>query len=84
VIVLDLAQVGGGSGIATVDLCRDLLARFGDLRVITGGGVRDVSDVMRLLEAGIDAVLVASSLHDGRIGRVELEMVARRLVDVNG
>ena len=72
-IVLDLAQVGGGSGITTVDLCRGLLARCGDLRVITGGGVRDVSDLFRLQQVGISAVLVASSLHDGRIGRADLE-----------
>jgi phosphoribosylformimino-5-aminoimidazole carboxamide ribotide isomerase len=73
-IVLDLAQVGGNAGLSTVDLCRALLARFGDLRVITGGGVRDVSDLFRLQEVGIDAVLVASSLHEGRIGRAELEL----------
>ncbi len=74
-IVLDLAQVGGGSGISTVDLCRKLLARFGDLRVITGGGVRNATDLLQLQQAGIDAVLLASSLHDGRIGRSELEFV---------
>lgn len=73
-IVLDLAQVGGGSGISTVNLCRDLRGRSGDLRVITGGGIRDVSDLFRLQEAGIDAVLLASSLHDGRIGRAELDL----------
>jgi phosphoribosylformimino-5-aminoimidazole carboxamide ribotide isomerase len=73
-IVLDLARVGGGMGISTVNLCRDLLARFGDLRVITGGGVRDISDLFRLQGVGIDAVLVASSLHDGRIGKAELDL----------
>ena len=73
-IVLDLAQVGGGSGITTIELCRTFLARFEELRVITGGGVRDVSDLIRLQKAGISAVLVASSLHDGRIGRAELEI----------
>jgi phosphoribosylformimino-5-aminoimidazole carboxamide ribotide isomerase len=78
-IVLDLAQVGGGSGISTVGLCRDLLAHCGDLRLITGGGVRDASDLWQLQEAGIDAVLVASSLHDGRIGRGEVEAVCRAL-----
>jgi phosphoribosylformimino-5-aminoimidazole carboxamide ribotide isomerase len=75
VIVLDLAQVGGGEGISTIDLCRELLMRFGDLRVITGGGVHDVADLFRLQNAGIYGVLVASSLHDGRIGRAELEML---------
>ena len=75
-IVLDLAQVGVNTGITTFDLCRRLLARFADLRVITGGGVRDVSDLLRLQEAGVDSVLAASSLHDGRIGRAELDSIA--------
>jgi phosphoribosylformimino-5-aminoimidazole carboxamide ribotide isomerase len=73
-IVLDLARVGGGAGISTVNLCRDLLVRFGELRIITGGGVRDVSDLFRLQDLRIDAVLVASSLHDGRIGQAELDL----------
>jgi phosphoribosylformimino-5-aminoimidazole carboxamide ribotide isomerase len=77
-IVLDLAQVGAGSGITTVDLCRQLKARFGGLRLITGGGVRDSSDLIRLHQAGIDAVLVASSLHDGHIGRADLELALRQ------
>ncbi len=76
VIVLDLAQVGGGSGITTIGLCRGLLAKFHNLRVITGGGVRDVSDLIRLQEAGISGVLVASSLHDGRITRADLDQMA--------
>ena len=74
VIVLDLAQVGG-TGVTTIDLCRRLLAQFGDLRVITGGGVRNVADLLRLQEVGVSAVLVASSLHDGRIGRADLKRV---------
>jgi len=76
-IVLDLAQVGGGMGISTLGLCGKLLARFSDLRVITGGGVRNAADLLQLAEAGIDAALVASSLHDGRIGRCEVESVRR-------
>jgi phosphoribosylformimino-5-aminoimidazole carboxamide ribotide isomerase len=74
-IVLDLAHVGGGSGIATLDMCRGLLARFDRLRVITGGGVRDVSDLIRLQEAGICGALVASSLHNGCISRADLGLV---------
>lgn len=76
-IVLDLAQVGGRSGISTVNLCRDILERFAGLRVITGGGVRDVSDLLRLQKSGINAVLVASSLHDGNISREDLDLVTQ-------
>lgn len=71
-IVLDLAQVGVGAGVSTLDLCRALRERFPHVRVITGGGIRDAQDLEPLCRAGINGVLIASALHDGRIGRAEL------------
>ena len=38
-----------------------------DVELVAGGGIRGVEDLLRLAEAGCDAVLVASALHDGRI-----------------
>jgi phosphoribosylformimino-5-aminoimidazole carboxamide ribotide isomerase len=73
IIVLDLAQVGAGSGVTTSDLCRRLLKRSPDLHLITGGGVRDILDLDRLDELGIAGVLLASALHDGRIGRNDID-----------
>jgi phosphoribosylformimino-5-aminoimidazole carboxamide ribotide isomerase len=64
-LVLDLAQVGVGCG--TEDLCRRLRQAHASLELLAGGGVRDASEVQRLGEAGVDGVLVASALHDGRI-----------------
>jgi phosphoribosylformimino-5-aminoimidazole carboxamide ribotide isomerase len=78
IIVLDLAQVGAGEGVETAELCRRLLERLPDLRLITGGGVRNLSDLRELSTLGIDGVLVASALHDGRITRDMLEQLARR------
>ncbi len=72
IIVLDLAQVGIGAGVTTVPLCRQLRERFPDLRVITGGGVRQRADLNELASHGIDGVLVASALHDGRLTREEI------------
>jgi phosphoribosylformimino-5-aminoimidazole carboxamide ribotide isomerase len=72
-IVLDLAQVGNGTGVTTSTLCRQLRDRFPDLQLITGGGVRDVADLDGLAALGIDGVLVASALHDGRIALADLE-----------
>jgi phosphoribosylformimino-5-aminoimidazole carboxamide ribotide isomerase len=74
VIVLDLVQVGSGAGVATIDLCRRLMSQFRGLPVITGGGVRAANDLLRLQEVGIEGALVASSLHNGCIGRVELNL----------
>jgi phosphoribosylformimino-5-aminoimidazole carboxamide ribotide isomerase len=66
-IVLDVAGVGVEGGVPTSELCRHLRASQPDLPLITGGGVRDVGDVQKLLAGGVDSVLVASALHRGHI-----------------
>jgi phosphoribosylformimino-5-aminoimidazole carboxamide ribotide isomerase len=66
-IVLDLAGVGVGQGVPTLDFCRRLRAAYPELEITTGGGVRNLADLTALREAGCDAVLVSSALHDGRI-----------------
>ena len=42
------------------------------------GGVRDAADLRSLTDAGAAGVLIASALHDGRIGRKELAELAKR------
>ena len=74
-IVLDLACVGTGEGLATEDLCRRLLARFTHLQIITGGGIRGVADLPPAKSLGIQGLLIASALHDGRIDRRAIEAV---------
>jgi len=66
-IVLDLARVGVGAGVGTEDLCARLKHAFPHLELTAGGGVRGIDDVRRLTACGVDRVLVASALHDGRI-----------------
>lgn len=77
-IVLDVAQVGVGGGPVTESLCSRIRARFPKLDLITGGGVRDVADLETLERIGVDGVLVASALHDGRLTRAEVECFAAR------
>jgi phosphoribosylformimino-5-aminoimidazole carboxamide ribotide isomerase len=69
VILLDLDAVGTGHGPTTAMYCRALKHTWRHLQVMTGGGVRDWDDVRRLEDAGADAVLVASALHDGTLLR---------------
>ena len=71
-IVLDLAGVGLGQGVPTIDLCRAIRHRWPELTLITGGGVRDTADLTELESIGIDRALVASALHDGRFNRQTL------------
>ena len=66
-IVLDLARVGTGAGPGTEGLVSQLKASFDGVCVWAGGGVKTWADVQRLTDAGADAVLVASALHDGTI-----------------
>jgi phosphoribosylformimino-5-aminoimidazole carboxamide ribotide isomerase len=67
VIVLDLAAVGTGRGVPTLDLCRDLVSRYPGVEWITGGGVNALEDLDTLAGSGVSGALVASALHDGRI-----------------
>jgi phosphoribosylformimino-5-aminoimidazole carboxamide ribotide isomerase len=67
IIVLDLADVGTGQGTRTLQLCKQLKQKFRDARIIAGGGVRGPDDLRAMADAGCDAALVASALHDGRL-----------------
>lgn len=66
-IVLDLARVGTGTGSGTEMLLKAIRGEFPTVELIAGGGVKTWADVDRLGEAGADAVLLASALHDGTI-----------------
>jgi len=66
-IVLDLSRVGEGQGVGTEELCRWLRDQSPELELTAGGGVRSRADLESLEQAGCDAALVASALHDGRI-----------------
>lgn len=66
-IVLDLARVGTGVGPGPVDLLVELRCRFPKLMLIAGGGVHAEADLHTLAAIGVDAVLVGSALHDGRL-----------------
>jgi phosphoribosylformimino-5-aminoimidazole carboxamide ribotide isomerase len=68
VIVLDLADVGSGRGVGTVELCRRLSAQFPALELVAGGGVRGLADLDLLAAAGCTGALVATALHDGSLG----------------
>jgi phosphoribosylformimino-5-aminoimidazole carboxamide ribotide isomerase len=66
-IVLDVAAVGIGEGVPTLDVCRAVRSMAPHAMVVSGGGVRGPDDLAALEDAGCDAALVASALHDGAI-----------------
>jgi len=70
-IVLDVARVGTGLGSGTERLIRSIRRRWPAQELIAGGGVKNRDDIARLEDAGADAVLVASALHDGTLLRFD-------------
>jgi phosphoribosylformimino-5-aminoimidazole carboxamide ribotide isomerase len=72
VLLLDLARVGTGRGLGTNRLIAQIRATYPEVRVSAGGGISGIAEVLNLKNAGVSAVLVASALHDGRIGPQEV------------
>ena len=66
IIVMELARVGtaGGPNLARL---REIIARAGGRRCYGAGGVRGMSDIEALRQAGAAGCLVASALHDGSL-----------------
>jgi phosphoribosylformimino-5-aminoimidazole carboxamide ribotide isomerase len=71
-LVLDLAHVGSGAGAGTERSCRRLRDAYPQLEIAAGGGVRDERDVQSMRAAGVDWLLIASALHDGRLVRLAM------------
>lgn len=72
ILPLDLSDVGMSTGGSTHAICRFIRDEFPHTRLITGGGVRSRADLLRLRDLGVDEVLVASALHDGRLTPADL------------
>ena len=71
VIVMTLSRVGCGAG-PDVERLAQIKRLAPHARLYAAGGLRGASDLMRLNEAGMSGVLVASALHDGRLTRADL------------
>lgn len=76
-IVLDLARVGSGLG-PDLALVAELRRAHPTLELLAGGGVGSRRDLERLADAGCDGALVATALHDGRLGKEDLGLVRHR------
>ncbi len=77
ILVLDLARVGTGTGVDLALVERLRRAQPG-VELLAGGGIAGREDLERLADAGCDAVLVATALHDGGLGPAELALVRGR------
>ena len=71
---VDLAAVGTGHGIPTLKFCREIRKLSSDVRIISGGGVNSSQCVADAARAGLDALLIASALHDGRLNVHDVDL----------
>ncbi|MCH2126248.1 MAG: HisA/HisF-related TIM barrel protein [Pirellulaceae bacterium] len=78
-IVLDLADVGMFGGTRVASLCQQIRTDYPEIELVSGGGLREASDLQRLADAGCDGALIASALHQGMIGAVELQRWRRHV-----
>jgi phosphoribosylformimino-5-aminoimidazole carboxamide ribotide isomerase len=74
-LILDLARVGSGRGLGSLDLINRIRDARPSVRLTAGGGISSIDDVFELRDAGANGVLIGSALHDGRIGARELELI---------
>jgi phosphoribosylformimino-5-aminoimidazole carboxamide ribotide isomerase len=72
VICTDISCDGMLQG-PSVELYKDILARFPDLHLIASGGVSCADDIRILEEAGVPGVIFGKALYEGRISFKELE-----------
>jgi phosphoribosylformimino-5-aminoimidazole carboxamide ribotide isomerase len=71
IIMLDLARVGSGEGV-NMPLLTEMLKNR-KVKVLVGGGVRGIADLVELRTVGVFGVLVATTLHSGKITLAELK-----------
>ncbi len=71
-ILLDIKRVGSFSGVnnALKEVVNEFEEEYVDF--ITGGGVRDISDVEEFVRSGFSEILVASALHNKSITREDI------------
>lgn len=71
-IVLDLAAVGTGTGVPTLELCQQIKSSLPGITIISGGGVTSAECISQAARAGVDGLLIASALHDGQLTKEDL------------
>lgn len=65
VILLDLDRVGTERG-ANVDVLKKVLKKT-NIKVLVGGGIRNLQDLENLRKLGVSGALVATALHNGKL-----------------
>lgn len=59
----------------SIDLYKNILAKFPDLNLIASGGVANVDDLKQLTEIGCKAVIIGKAIYEGRIKISDLKFI---------
>jgi len=76
VLAMNLRRVGSDVG-PDLALITALAAKSPACEVYAAGGVRSVEDLQRVAATGAAGALIATALHDGRLGPAELSQFMR-------
>lgn len=76
VLAMNLRRIGGDAG-PDIALIESLAAKAPDCDIYAAGGVRSVEDLESVAAADAAGALIATALHDGRLGPSELAQFLR-------
>ncbi len=68
----DVAKDGALEG-PSIDLYKNIIAKFSTLRFIASGGVSSIDDVSRLQDIGCKGVIIGKAIYEGRISLTQLK-----------
>lgn len=71
VICTDISKDGMLQG-AAIELYRDILCKVDGIHLIASGGVGSISDIERLEDAGVPAVILGKAIYEGKIALKDL------------
>jgi phosphoribosylformimino-5-aminoimidazole carboxamide ribotide isomerase len=74
IIVMTLARVGSGAG-PDIERLAAIRSIAGGREIYAAGGVRDARDLSALKAGGASGALIATALHEQRIGAADLEAI---------
>ncbi|SRR6266700_261251 len=68
-ILIELFTIGTVQGVHGhfLQFLHDIIERFKGIKVITGGGIRDVQDLVTLKDIGVSGAMLGTALHKGII-----------------
>jgi phosphoribosylformimino-5-aminoimidazole carboxamide ribotide isomerase len=75
VIILEMDRIGAETGV-DVHFLAPLIQRHREMRILVGGGVRDIRDLLMLRDIGAAGALVGTALHRGTISRENLGVLS--------